>query len=116
MSPTVLRAKGFRLFFFSREETRMHVHVQSAEGEAKFWLEPRIELAQSYGLPSHGHRRVATDSRERRCHPPRLAHSLRQLKSPTYRFTASGCCFGRASISSRLLSFLGSAKRQLASC
>ena len=31
----------------------MHVHVQSAEGEAKFWLEPRIELAQSYGLPPH---------------------------------------------------------------
>ena len=53
MSPTVLRAKGFRLFFFSREETRIHVHVQSAEGEAKFWLEPRIELAQSYGLPSN---------------------------------------------------------------
>jgi hypothetical protein len=53
VSPTVLRAKGFRLFFFLREETRMHVHVQSPQGEAKFWLEPRIELAQSYGLPPH---------------------------------------------------------------
>jgi hypothetical protein len=41
------------LFFFSREETRMHVHVQSTEGEAKFWLEPQIELSQSYGLPPH---------------------------------------------------------------
>ena len=51
MSPTVLRAKGFRLFFFSREEARMHVHVHSSHGEAKFWLEPRIELARSYGLP-----------------------------------------------------------------
>ena len=29
----------------------MHVHVQSERGEAKFWLEPQIELAQSYGLP-----------------------------------------------------------------
>ena len=29
----------------------MHVHVQSSHGEAKFWLEPRIELARSYGLP-----------------------------------------------------------------
>ena len=28
----------------------MHVHVQSADGEAKFWLEPQIELAQNYGL------------------------------------------------------------------
>ena len=28
----------------------MHVHVHSANGEAKFWLEPEIELAQKYGL------------------------------------------------------------------
>ena len=28
----------------------MHVHVYHAEGEAKFWLEPRLELAVNYGL------------------------------------------------------------------
>ncbi len=28
----------------------MHVHVQSQNGEAKFWLEPAIELAQNVGL------------------------------------------------------------------
>jgi hypothetical protein len=28
----------------------MHVHVVSADGEAKFWIEPRIEIAQNYGL------------------------------------------------------------------
>jgi hypothetical protein len=28
----------------------MHVHVQHAEGEAKFWLEPSIELARNWGL------------------------------------------------------------------
>jgi len=28
----------------------MHVHVQGQNGEAKFWLEPTIELAQSIGL------------------------------------------------------------------
>lgn len=28
----------------------MHVHVHAASGEAKFWLEPRIELARNYGL------------------------------------------------------------------
>lgn len=50
MGPTVLREGGFRLFFFSREERRMHVHVQHADGEAKFWLEPRIEVAENYGL------------------------------------------------------------------
>jgi len=28
----------------------MHVHVHHDEGEAKFWIEPEIELARSYGL------------------------------------------------------------------
>lgn len=28
----------------------MHVHVYSGDGEAKFWMEPKIELAQNYGL------------------------------------------------------------------
>jgi len=49
MSPTVFREKGYRFFFFSREESRMHVHVVSGEGEAKFWLEPDLELAKNYG-------------------------------------------------------------------
>jgi len=30
----------------------MHVHVQRASGDAKFWLEPDIELAENYGLRS----------------------------------------------------------------
>lgn len=50
MSPTVFKVKGYRFFFFSREETRMHIHVSSSEGEAKFWLEPIIALAQHFNL------------------------------------------------------------------
>jgi hypothetical protein len=50
VSPTVFRARGFRFYFFSREEPRLHVHVQHANGEAKFWLEPAVEVAQNYGL------------------------------------------------------------------
>lgn len=50
MSPTVFRARGLRFFFFSREETRLHVHVQGSGGEAKFWVEPEIELVQNYGM------------------------------------------------------------------
>lgn len=41
----------------------MHVHVHHAEGEAKVWLEPEIELAQSYGLSA-----------------PRLAGALRFIR------------------------------------
>jgi hypothetical protein len=57
VSPTVLRVRGYRFFFFSREETRAHVHVQHIEGEAKFWLEPAIALAHNYGLSA---RRLST--------------------------------------------------------
>jgi len=46
MAPTVVRDGKFRLFFFSREEPRIHVHVSHPDGEAKFWLTPQI--ANSY--------------------------------------------------------------------
>ena len=53
MSPTVFRYKNYRFLFFSREELRMHIHVQCEDGEAKFWMEPEVELAMSSGLKSH---------------------------------------------------------------
>ena len=49
MSPTVFRERGYRFFFFSREAARPPIHVYSGEGEAKFWIEPTIELARNYG-------------------------------------------------------------------
>jgi hypothetical protein len=39
VSPTVFQEKGFRFFFFSKEESRKHIHVYCGDGEAKFWLE-----------------------------------------------------------------------------
>ncbi len=50
MSPTVFQEKGFRFFFFSKEEDRKHVHVYCGDGEAKCWLELIVELADNYGL------------------------------------------------------------------
>jgi len=50
MAPTIVRDGQFRLFFFSREETRIHVHVAHADGEAKFWLTPQVVLANQMGL------------------------------------------------------------------
>jgi hypothetical protein len=52
MSPTIFSERGFRFLFFSREEPRIHVHVQCAEGEAKFWIEPSVSLAKNKGLSS----------------------------------------------------------------
>jgi len=58
MSPTLFRERGYRFYFFSREETRMHVHVLHADGEAKFWLSPEIALANSCGLSPRAVREV----------------------------------------------------------
>lgn len=50
MSPTILRIGPYRFFFNSREETRIHVHVASSNGIAKFWLEPIVALADFHDL------------------------------------------------------------------
>lgn len=50
MSPTVFYKNNIRFFFFSLEEDRMHIHVSQAGKKAKFWIEPSIELDNSYGF------------------------------------------------------------------
>ena len=50
MSPTVFYSGSYRFFFFSREEKRIHIHATCADGEAKFWLEPFVSLADNHGL------------------------------------------------------------------
>jgi hypothetical protein len=50
--PTVLRVKGYRFFFFSLEgHEPPHIHVESAERFAKYWLTP-IALVKSRGFRS----------------------------------------------------------------
>ena len=50
MSPTVFRYKGYRFYFLSNEEKRKHIHVECADGEAKFWIEPIVSLAVYFNL------------------------------------------------------------------
>jgi len=50
MTPTVFRYGKYQFYFFSLEENRMHIHVHSPDGEAKFWIEPIISLDCYYGL------------------------------------------------------------------
>ena len=50
MSPTVFREKGYRFYFLSNEEKRVHIHVTCEDGEAKFWLEPIVSLTIYHGL------------------------------------------------------------------
>lgn len=65
MSPTIFRQGPYRFFFNSREETRMHVHVMTPEGTAKFWLEPLVALADYYMLNEKELHRLEEIVRER---------------------------------------------------
>ncbi len=47
--PTVMKLKGYRFFFFSNDASEpAHIHVDSDDKYAKFWLEP-VQLARSAG-------------------------------------------------------------------
>ena len=66
MAPTVHRERGYRFFFFSREESRKHVHVATTDGEAKYWLEPDVALAHNYRLSSRQLNEVEAIVRKRK--------------------------------------------------
>ena len=53
MSPVFTRESGFVFKIFSNEEERMHIHVIYERKEAKFWLEPNVELAKNSGFSEH---------------------------------------------------------------
>lgn len=50
MAPTVFRYQSYRFFFNSKEETRKHIHIQTTEGTAKFWIELIVGLADYYNV------------------------------------------------------------------
>jgi len=53
MSPTIFREKGYRFYFLSNEENRVHIHIECENGEAKFWIEPIVALNTCYKLKPH---------------------------------------------------------------
>ena len=49
--PTIFEQDGFKFRFYSNENDEPpHVHVTKGEGNAKFWLKPKISEAYSYGF------------------------------------------------------------------
>jgi hypothetical protein len=65
MSPTIFRKEKYRYFFNSREETRMHVHIATPDGVAKFWLEPIISLADFHNLSTKDLKEILETVEER---------------------------------------------------
>ena len=53
MSSVFRRENEFVFKIYSNEEERMHIHVIFHGYEAKYWLEPEIELAKNSGIPEH---------------------------------------------------------------
>ncbi len=47
--PTVLRIGSIRFHFYSDEA---HIHVETPDGECKYWLSP-VLLARNNGVPPH---------------------------------------------------------------
>ena len=58
MSPLFRRENGYSFRIYSNEESRMHIHVIKSECEAKFWLEPQVELAENNGFAEHDINRI----------------------------------------------------------
>ncbi len=60
--PTILFINGWRIFFYSNENNEpIHVHVQKAELEGKFWLKVEtfeIEEASSYNMNNKDKREI----------------------------------------------------------
>jgi hypothetical protein len=48
--PTLFIFFGLRFYFYSEEHLPIHVHVQNADGKAKFNVDPEIELVYNKGL------------------------------------------------------------------
>lgn len=46
--PTVFRYKKYRFYFSSRENSLIHIHVESGDKNAKFWLDP-VALSKNVG-------------------------------------------------------------------
>ena len=50
--PTVLRIGPYRFHFYSDEYLEPpHIHIETPEGECKFWLDP-VRLGRNKGVPA----------------------------------------------------------------
>ena len=59
--PVVFRYRGIRFYFFSNEgnpREPIHIHALSSDGEAKFWLNPTVRVADSIGFSARALREL----------------------------------------------------------
>lgn len=67
--PVVFYFEGYKFFFFSNEgdpREPIHVHIRKDTNLAKFWIEPNLELADSYGFTARELNKLAKIVENRR--------------------------------------------------
>ena len=60
--PTVFYERGYRFFFYSNEglpREPIHIHVEKDNAEAKFWLNPVVQVAYNDGYNARTLRELA---------------------------------------------------------
>lgn len=60
--PVVFVLDGVKFFFFSNEgdpREPVHIHVRKATKLAKFWMDPVVQLAHSYGFSARELNKIA---------------------------------------------------------
>ena len=56
---TVLEEDGYKFKFYSNENDEPpHIHVTKGDGNAKYWLKPKISEAYSYGFTVRERRNI----------------------------------------------------------
>ncbi len=69
LMPLVFTYRGYRFFFFSNEgnpREPAHIHVRKGSNIAKFWVEPRVQLAEVKGFSGPELNRLAKIVHNRR--------------------------------------------------
>jgi hypothetical protein len=51
--PTVLKLLGMQFYYWSREHEPIHIHVKKGGAEARFRVEPEIEIIANFGFKPH---------------------------------------------------------------
>jgi len=51
--PSVLNLLGMRFFYWAREHEPVHIHVKKGDVEARFKIEPTVELTDNFGFKPH---------------------------------------------------------------
>ncbi len=64
--PEIFRIGWIRIRFYSREESRIHVHAEGNGKLAKFWIEPAIALEWNNGFNVAEQRRIESAIRRRK--------------------------------------------------